>query len=264
MRFLKPILRKRLFAQDDESRSMWSNSKCGFIKLPLLRRANRNFWTIWSKLSNKRGCFLGKTFRFGAMGRFSFLAFSSSALYMAQNPLTVLSLTGRLFDSIFFAAAVGPLMAAYFLIVNLSWLSFLTFWVRNSWNSNFEIEGTQTWFILQILRWYYGRIFHVLNFMKNYSNPKIFFEFQKKKWKCKMFYFQSIFLVEAYLLLMCVSLESCYHDFMTLFAGRYRNYNSVVIWSLSLDIFESFVYVMLRNSKYFINFRIPFEDTILT
>ena len=151
------------------------------IKPPLLRRANKNFWTTWSKLPNKRGRPLGKTFRFGAMGRFSFLAFSSSALYMAQNPLTVLSLTGRLFDSIFFAAAVGPLMAAYFLIVNLSWLSFLTFWVRNSWNSNFEIEGTQTWFILQILRWYYGRIFHVLNFMKNYSNPKIFFEFQKKK-----------------------------------------------------------------------------------
>ena len=88
MRFLKPILRKRLFAQDDESRSMWSYSKCGFSKLPLLRRANRNFWTIWSKLSNKRRCFLGKTFRFDAMGRFSFLAFSSSALYTAQNPLT--------------------------------------------------------------------------------------------------------------------------------------------------------------------------------
>ena len=208
MRFLKLILRKRLFTQDDESRSMWSDTKCVFlairalatdiamtevIKPSLLRRTNKNFWTIWSKLPNKSGRPLGKTFRFGAMGRFSFLAFSSSALYMAQNPLTVLSLTGRLFDSIFFAAAVGPLMAAYFLIVNLSWLSFLTFWVRNSWNSNFEIEGTQTWFILQILRWYYGRKFHVLNFMKNYSNPKIFFEFQKNKQKCKMFYFQLTF-----------------------------------------------------------------------
>ena len=149
------------------------------IKPPLLRRANKNFWTTWSKLPNKRGRPLGKTFRFGAMGRFSFLAFSSSALYMAQNPLTVLSLTGRLFDSIFFAAAVGPLMAAYFPIVNLSWLSFLTFWVRNSWNSNFEIEGTQTWFILQILRWHYGRKFHVINL--TYSNRKIFFKFQKKK-----------------------------------------------------------------------------------
>ena len=29
--------------------------------------------------------------------------------------------------------------------------------------------------------------------MKNYSNPKIFFEFQKKKYKYKMFYFQLIF-----------------------------------------------------------------------
>ena len=28
---------------------------------------------------------------------------------------------------------------------------------------------------------------------------------------------------------MCVSLESCYHDFVTFFAGRYRNSNSVVI-----------------------------------
>ena len=49
------------------------------------------------------------------MGRFSFLVFSSSALYLAQNPLTVLSLTGRLFDPIFLAVAAGPLMAAYFL-----------------------------------------------------------------------------------------------------------------------------------------------------
>ena len=37
---------------------------------------------------------------------------------------------------------------------------------------------------------------------------------------------------------MCVSLESCYHDFVTFFAGRYRNYNSVVIWSLSINTFE--------------------------
>ena len=44
------------------------------------------------------------------MGCFSFLAFSSSALYMAQKPLTVLSLTGQLFDPNFFEAAVGSLM----------------------------------------------------------------------------------------------------------------------------------------------------------
>ena len=50
---------------------------------------------------------------------------------------------------------------------------------------------------------------------------------------------------------------------LTLFAGRYRNYNSVVIWSLSIDIFEIFVYVMLCNMNYFINFQITFEDTIL-
>ena len=63
---------------------------------------------------------------------------------------------------------------------------------------------------------------------------------------------------------MCVNLESCYHDFVPLFAWRYRNYKSVVIWSLSIEIFEFFVYVMLRNSNYFINFQIPFEDTVLT
>ena len=138
MRFFKPILQKRLFAQDDESRSMWCNIKCGFLairalatntaatevmKPPLLRRANKNVWTIWSKFPNKSGRPLGKVSRFGAMRRFSFQAFSSSALYMAQNLLTVLSLTGRLFDPIFFAAAVaGSLMAAYFPIVNFSWL----------------------------------------------------------------------------------------------------------------------------------------------
>ena len=54
-----------------------------------------------------------------------------------------------------------------------------------------------------------------------------------------------MFEVEAYLLLMCVSLESCYRHFVTLFTARYRNYNSVVIWNLSIDIFEIFVYVIL-------------------
>ena len=34
---------------------------------------------------------------------------------------------------------------------------------------------------------------------------------------------------------MCVSLEGCYHGFVTFFARRYRNYNSVVIWSLSIN-----------------------------
>ena len=41
-------------------------------------------------------------------------------LYMAQNPLSVLSFIGWLFDPNFFAAAAGPLMAANFQIVNLS------------------------------------------------------------------------------------------------------------------------------------------------
>ena len=50
---------------------------------------------------------------------------------------------------------------------------------------------------------------------------------------------------------------------LTLFAGRYRNYNNIVIWSLSIDIFEIFVYVMLGNMNYFINFQITFEDTTL-
>ena len=83
---------------------MWSNIKCRFlairalatdtaitevVKSPLLQRVNKNFWTIWSKLSNKRRCPLDKTFRFGAMGHFSFLAFSSSAVSKAQNALMV-------------------------------------------------------------------------------------------------------------------------------------------------------------------------------
>ena len=159
MHFLKPILRKKLFAQDDESRSMWSNIKCGFlairalatdtaitevIKPPLLRRTNKNSWTIWSKLPNKTRRPIGKTFRFGAMWRFSFLAFSSSALYMVQNPLTVLSLTGRLFDPNFFAAAAaaaGLLIAAYFPIVNLSWLEYFRYGFRFSLS---ELETAET------------------------------------------------------------------------------------------------------------------------
>ena len=193
--------------------SMWSNIKCRSlairalatdtaiteaVKPPLLQRVNKNFWTIWSKFPNKSRCPLGKTFRFGAMGHFSVLAFSSSALNMARNTLMVLSLTGQPFDPNFLCSS-GAIDGS--ILSNcepfLTWpfpvrLSFLTFWVRHGWNNNFEIEGTQTWFILQILRWCYGRKFHVLDFMKNYSNLKIFSEYQKKKWKCKMFYFQLI------------------------------------------------------------------------
>ena len=66
-----PEIQKRLFAQDDKSRSMWSNIKCAFlviraltthtaitevIKPPLLWRAKKNFSTIWSKLPNKGRC----------------------------------------------------------------------------------------------------------------------------------------------------------------------------------------------------------------
>ena len=139
MRFLKPIWWKRLFAQDDEFRSvwLWSNIKCGFvatraltmdaaitqvIKPPLFWRANKNFWTIWSKLPNESGRLFSKIFTFGIMRCFSFLAFSSSALYMTQNPLMILSSIGRLFDLNFFAAAAGSSMAAYFPIVKFSWL----------------------------------------------------------------------------------------------------------------------------------------------
>ena len=154
MRFLKPILPKRLFPQDDESRSMWSNIRCGFlairalatdtavtevIKPPLLRRANKNFCITWSEIPNKSGRPLCKTFRLSVIGRFSFLAFSSSALYMAQNSLTALSLTGRLFDPN--AAAGGPLMAAYFPIVNLSWLDHFRYGFRFSL---FELETAET------------------------------------------------------------------------------------------------------------------------
>ena len=193
MRFLKSILRKRLFAQDDESRSMWSNIKCGFLAIRalatettvtevtkplLLRRANKNFWISWSKLANKSGRPLGKTFTFGAMGHFS--TWYKTLLWYFH------SLVGSLIQIFFCSSGAidGSLLSNLESFLNwpfLVRLSFLTFWVRNSWNSNFEIEDTQTWFILQILRWYYRRKFHVLNFMKNCSNPKIFFEFQKRK-----------------------------------------------------------------------------------
>ena len=153
--FLKLILWKRFFTQVDESMSMWSNIKCRSlairalatdtaiteaVKPPLLQRVNKNFWTIWSKLPNKSRCPLGKTFRFGAMGHFSVLAFSSSAINMARNTLMVLSLTGQPFDPNFFAA-VGPLMAAYFPIVNLSWLDHFQY---DFHFSLFELDTAET------------------------------------------------------------------------------------------------------------------------
>ena len=81
--FWSPFCEKA-FAQDDESRSVWvqSNIKCEFlairalakdtainevIKLPLFWRAHKKFWTISSKLPNKSGRPLSKTFRFGAI-----------------------------------------------------------------------------------------------------------------------------------------------------------------------------------------------------
>ena len=41
---------------------------------------------------------------------------------------------------------------------------------------------------------------------------------------------------------MCVSLESCYYDFVTLFAGRYRKYNSLV-FEVSPPIFLKFLFM---------------------
>ena len=117
------------------------------------------------------------------MGRFSFLAFFSSALYVAQNPLTVLSLTGRLFDPFFFAAAaagaVGPLMAAYFPIMNLSWLDHFGYGFRFSL---FELETAEKETSKSraprpdsSCKSCDGTVKE--NF--NYSNPKTFFEFQE-------------------------------------------------------------------------------------
>ena len=131
-----------------------------------------------------------------------FLFWLSLALLWTRHKILlwyILSLTGQLFDPNFLCSSEaidGSILSNCEPF--LTWpfpvrLSFLTFWVRHSWNSNFEIEGTQTWFILQILQWCYGRKFHVLDFMKNYSNLNIFSKYQKKKWKCKMFYFQLIF-----------------------------------------------------------------------
>ena len=142
------------------------------------------------------------------MGHFSFLAFSSSPLYMAQNPLTVLSMTRRLFNPNFFCSSSRA--------------------IDGNILSNREI----------FLTWPFS--------------VRLFFS---------LFEFETDETAEAYLLLTCVCLESCYHDFVTLFAGRYRNYNSVIMWSLSIDIFEIFVYVILCNSNYFIKFRKLFEDT---
>ena len=128
---------------------------------------------------------LGKTFRFGAMGCFSFLAFSRSALYIAQNPLTVLSLTGRLFNPFFFAAAAaaagtaGPLMAAYFPIMNLSWLDHFGCGFRFSL---FELETAETETSKSRAPRPDSSCKSCDSTVKenfNYSNPKTFFEFQE-------------------------------------------------------------------------------------
>ena len=92
------------------------------ISPPLLHTVNRNFGTIWTKLPNIRQCPLSKIASFVSTERFSLLYAFNSALYMLQNPLTVLSFIGRLFDPNFLATAAGPLMAVYFPILNLSWL----------------------------------------------------------------------------------------------------------------------------------------------
>ena len=168
---------------------MWvqSNIKCEFlamralatntainevIKLPLFWRANKNFCTISSKLPNKSARPLNKTI-IVVQFSFSFLAFSSSALYMAQTFLRYFQWLLGSYIQMFWQqqwAIDGNILSNRELF--LTWpfsarLSFVTFLVRNRWNSNFEIEGTYAWFILQILPWYYGRKFNVLNFMKN-------------------------------------------------------------------------------------------------
>ena len=166
MRFLKPILRKRLFAQDDESRSMRSNIKCEFlairalatdititevIKPPLIRRANKNFWTIWSKLPKKSRHPLSVK-HLDLVQWEVFLFWLSLALLCTWHK-TLLRyfhwLVGSLIQ-IFFCSSEAidgsilsncePSLIWPFLVR----LSFLTFWVRKSWNSNFEIEGTHT------------------------------------------------------------------------------------------------------------------------
>ena len=58
---------------------------------------------------------------------------------------------------------------------------------------------------------------------------------------------------------MCVSLESCYHDFVILFAGRYRNYNSVV---MAYNIVFEFL-AAVRGYHYYRRFWIPQKDQIL-
>ena len=182
---------------------MWSNIKCGFLAIRalatdtvlLLKLSNhlyfgdpiKTFGSFDLNFPTKSRRSVGKAFRFGAMGRAFFRDFSSSALHMAQNPLTVISLTARAFGPIFFAAASGSLMAAYFSIVNLSWVDHFWYVFRFS---HFVLKTAETatskskapdLIHLANLAMVLWKKFHALNFMKNNSNPKIFFEFQKKK-----------------------------------------------------------------------------------
>ena len=287
MQFLKPILWKRLFAQDDEPRSMWSNIKCGFlairalamdtaitkvIKPPLLQRANKNFWTVWSKLPNKSGHPLGKTFRFGKKGHFSFLAFSSSALYMAQNPLTVLLLTGQRFDPNSSAAAAGPLMTAYFPIMKLSWLNHFGYGFHVSL---FELETAETATSKSraprpdsSCKSCDGTMEENFMFQTSWKiawTQRIFLNFKRKsKSNLLSINFLSRSLPatdvgnpwELLPWLLWHYLQICIE---TITWSLYE------LWSLSINTFEMFVYVMLHNWNYFTNFRIPFDivSTIL-
>ena len=102
------------------------------ISPPLLHTVNRIFGTIWTKLPNISQCPLSKIASFVSTERFSLLYAFNSALYMLQNPLTVLSFIGRLFDPNFLATAAGPLMQYtsqfwIFLDLNIFSMAFVSF-----------------------------------------------------------------------------------------------------------------------------------------
>ena len=159
---------------------------------------------------------------------------------MLQNPLTILSFIGRPFDPNSLAAAAGPLMAAYFLILNLSWFDhfrygFCVFFFQNLRQLQQQLHNRVNPYLICLIHsaliLYKKKRFFKKRIM-NFPQHTVLKEITIQK--------------EAYLLLYCTSLEICHSGFVTILK------------------FEKFVLKLLQSSVFmhvFITYRfyLPWE-----
>ena len=127
--FLKPILRNKLCAQCEESRSMWLKLYWGFCAIKafvtdmataedtspaVLWRGSKNLGTIWSRLPKSNGRPRGNTLKFLLTSRLLFCDFDISSLCSLENLHALLSLSGFSLVWNFLSAAMDPCIGAYF------------------------------------------------------------------------------------------------------------------------------------------------------